>query len=61
MNNRKYLALWVQVVSPDSPHDGKAGVVMDEEFLYNGILCCRIIVGKEVIAAESRHLKKIQV
>ena len=61
MSNRKYLAQWVQVVSSDSPHSGKVGVVMDEEFLHNGVMCCRIIVGDEAVAAESRHLKKIQV
>lgn len=61
MNQRKYLAQWVQVSNSGTQHEGKVGVVMDEEFLHNGIMCCRLIVGKEVIAVESRHLKKIQV
>lgn len=61
MNQRKYLAQWVQVVGSDSSNDGKVGVVMDEEYLHNGVLCCRIIVGKDTIAVESRYLKKIQV
>jgi hypothetical protein len=61
MNNRKYLAQWVQVLNSNTSHDGKVGVVMDEEYLHNGIMCCRIVCSKENIAVESRYLKKVQV
>jgi len=61
MNQRKYLAQWVQVVGSNSQDEGRVGVVMDEGYLHNGVLCCRVIVGKDVIAVEARCLKKIQV
>jgi len=34
---------------------------MDEEYLHNGVMCCRVIVGPEVIPVESQYLKLIQV
>jgi len=58
---RKYLAQWVQIVDPDSIHYKRCGVVMDEEYLHNGIMCCRVICGPDMISIESRHLKLIQV
>lgn len=58
---RKYLAQWVQVMNSCAQHSGKIGVVMDEEYLHNGVLCCRIIIEKGIIAVEAHHLKKIQI
>ena len=58
---RKYLAQWVKIINEDSPHYKKCGVVMDEEYLYNGVMCCRIILQKEVVAVEPRFLKIIHV
>ena len=58
---RKYLALWVKIDQPASPHHKKCGVVIDEECLHNGVMCCRVIVGHEVIPVESQYLKLIQV
>lgn len=58
---RKYLAQWVQVTGSDSQDEGKAGVVMDEECLYNNKIYCRVIVKNEVILVEAKHLKKIHV
>lgn len=60
MKKKRYLANWVQVTDPSSDYYKKVGVVMDEEYLHNGVLCCRIILQKEVIAVEPRFLKIIQ-
>ena len=62
MNNntkRKYLARWVKILDENSPYYKKDGVVMDEEYVHNGVMCCRIILQKEVVAIESRFLKII--
>lgn len=58
---RKYLAQWVQIVDPDSTHYKKCGVVMDEEYIHNGIMRCRVIIGKDVVPVEAQHLILIQV
>jgi hypothetical protein len=58
---RKYLAQWVKIDQSASPHNKKCGVVMDEEYLHNSVMCCRVIVGPEVIPVESQYLKLIQV
>ena len=54
---RKYLARWVQILDQDSLFYKKAGVVMDEEYVRNGVMCCRIILGKDIVAIESQYLK----
>jgi len=58
--NRKYLTQWVQIVDPDSAHYKRCGVVMDEEYLHNGVMCYRIICGPDVIPVEPQNLKLIQ-
>jgi|688.fasta_scaffold850277_2 hypothetical protein len=58
---RKYLAKWVQILQLDSEFYRKTGVVMDEEYLHNGVMCCRVIVGPNVVPVESQYLKLIQV
>jgi|APGre2960657423_1045063.scaffolds.fasta_scaffold654422_1 hypothetical protein len=56
----KYLAQWVKINQPTMSHHGKCGVVMDEDYLYNGVICCRVIIGPEVIPVEAEYLKLIQ-
>jgi hypothetical protein len=58
---RKYLARWVQILDNNSSFYKKAGVVMDEEYLHNGIMCCRIILDEEIVAVEAQYLKVLEV
>lgn len=58
---RKYLAQWVQINLETSAYYKKCGVVMDEEYLHNGLICCLVILGKDVVPIESQYLKLIQV
>lgn len=57
---RKYLAEWVQIIDSNSPHFKKCGVIMDDEYPHNGMMCYRVISGPEVIIIEPQHLKLIQ-
>lgn len=58
---RTYLAQWVRIDQPNSPHYKTCGVVMDEEYLHNGVMCCRVIVGKDAVPVEAQYLTLIQV
>ena len=58
---RKYLAQWVRIDKTNSPYYRKCGVVMDEEHLHNGVMCCKIILGGSHIASiEHQFLTLIQ-
>lgn len=57
---RKFLAEWVQIIDPNSPHFKKCGVIMDDDYLHNGVVCFRVISGPDVITIEPQHLKLIQ-
>jgi len=41
-------------------HD-KIGVVMDDNYFYNGRICCRVISGSEVFCVEAEKLQIINV
>lgn len=58
---RKYLGNWVQILQVDSKYYRKAGVVMDEEHLHNGVMCCKVDIGPEIVPIEPQYLKLIQV
>ncbi len=58
---RKYLSRWVKINKPDSIHHKKCGVVMDEEYIYNGTMCCRVIMESTIIPIEFQYLMLIQV
>jgi len=58
---KKYLAKIVKIKSPGTEIHNKVGVVMDDEYFYRGIICCRVIVGSEVYNVEHRDLQMIQI
>ena len=57
---RKFLARLVLINDQDSLFYKKIGVVMDEDFHYNGVICCRVIVDKDVIIIDPYNLKIIE-
>lgn len=57
----KYLARWVQIIDPSSLHFKKCEVVIDEECLYAGVMCCKLIIGSKIVFVESRYLKLIDI
>jgi len=59
-NAKKYLAKIVKIKSPGTEMHNKVGVVMDDDYFYRGIICCRVIVGSEVYNVEYRDLQMIQ-
>lgn len=58
---KKLLATWVKVTNRDLPTYNKTGVVMDDDFLHNGVICCRVIINKDVHCIEAQYLQPITV
>jgi len=58
----KLLAKLVRVNKPENVNvHNKVGVVMDDEYVYRGVIYCRVIIGPEVYNLEYHNLYLIQI
>lgn len=57
----KLIAKIVKVKNRDLPSYNKTGVVMDDDTLHNGVICCRVIIGDGVHYIEADDLQIVPV
>jgi len=57
----KLLARIVRVNNTSLDPHNKTGVVMDDDYLHNGVICCRVIIAGKVYCIEADDLQVVPV